>query len=126
MREFQERQHVKKLLHSRYAIGFLVVIALLVGRGVWGVHQKYSKSMDISTRMRNEAAALQAREDALKASIGSLATPEGREKEIRDRFGVVKPGEKMVVLVDQAGGQAAQPAPEAPGFWSRFFGLFGF
>ncbi len=126
MREFQERRRLKRLLHSRYAIGALAVVLLLVLRGVWGVYVKYEKSKELSARMASEASALQEREDALKASIDSLSTPEGREREMRDRFGVVKPGEKMVVLVNPQPSGDTAPAPEPRGFWSRLVGLFGF
>lgn len=112
---------MRKLLHSRYALAALAVVLVLVARGVWGVAEKYEKSKDLALRMRSEAAALQAREDALDASIQSLSTPEGREKEIRDRFGLVKPGEKMVVLVGAEKAPAAAPA-QPQGFWARLFG----
>lgn len=126
MREFQERRRVKKLLHSRYAIAVLVVVLLLTARGVWGVYQKYEKSKDIAERMRTEASSLAARQDSLQASIAALGTSEGREKEIRDRFGVVKPGEKMVVLVDTASTDEPIVPAEPEGLWARFWGLFGF
>ncbi len=125
MREFQERRRIKKLLHSRYAITFLIVVLLFVLKGVWGVYGKYEKSKEIALRMKTEAAALQAREDSLNNSIAALGTPEGKEKEIRDRFGVVKPGEKMVVLVDAAATTGPIEAVPDTGWWSRFLSLFG-
>ncbi|HVT75273.1 MAG TPA: septum formation initiator family protein [Candidatus Paceibacterota bacterium] len=124
MREFQERRRIKKLLHSRYAIAGLAIICLFLCRGVWNVYAKYEKSRDISVRMDSELASLQAREDSLKGQIDSLDTPEGREREIRDRFGVVKEGEKVVVLVNQASDTEQAAAVAQTGFWSWLTSLF--
>jgi len=125
MREFQERRRLKKFLHSRYAIGILIVVLILLAHSVWSVYQKYEKSKEISSRMKADLASLQAREDSLKQSIDSLATPEGKEREMRDRFGVVKEGEKMVILVNDAPtGTDASITPET-GWWAHFWGLFG-
>jgi cell division protein FtsB len=126
MREFQERRRIKKLLHSRYAIAFLVIVLLFVLKGVWGVYVKYEKSKDIALRVKTEAEGLQAREASLNSSIAALGTAEGKEKEIRDRFGVVKPGEKMVVLVDNTATTGPIEAVPDTSWWARITSLFGF
>jgi uncharacterized protein YpmB len=126
MREFQERRRIKKLLHSRYAIGALVIICLLFAHSLWGIYTKYQKSKGIMERVRADATALQSRQNGLQQSIDSLSTPEGKEREIRDRFGAVKDGEKMVVLVDDvaSGNPSNIPAPQ--GWWAGFWSFFGF
>ena len=100
MREFQDRRRTKKLLHSRYALAVLIVIILLLSRGVWGIYVKYEKSRVLAEKSQADLAVLQSRQDTLTKSINALNTEEGREKELRDRFGVVKQGEKMIILVD--------------------------
>ncbi len=125
MREFQERRRIKRFLHSRYAIIVLVVVCLLVARGVWSAYGKYEKSKEIADRARADLASLQTRQDSLSGEIDALATPEGKEREIRDRFGVVKPGEKMVVLVDDASATDQTAAASQSGWWERFMSFFG-
>ena len=100
MREFQDRRRTKKLLPSRYALAVLIVIILLLSRGVWGIYVKYEKSRVLAEKSQADLAVLQSRQDTLTKSINALNTEEGREKELRDRFGVVKQGEKMIILVD--------------------------
>jgi cell division protein FtsB len=124
MKEYQERRRIKKILHSRYAIAILAIICLFFVRAVWNIHTKYEKSRDIAERARTELATLEAREKALKDSIAALGTEEGKEREIRDRFGVVKEGERMIVLVDESGDVEAQSSGEES-LWSRFWGMFG-
>ena len=125
MREFQERRRVKRLLHSRYAIVALVVVCLFLAHGVWDVYGKYEKSKEIADRASTNLAELQSRQDSLSQSIDALGTTEGKENEIRDRFGVVKAGEKVVVVVDASTSNDEQAAVAASGWWSRFWGFFG-
>ncbi len=125
MREFQERRRIKKFLHSRYAIAILAIVCLLLARSLWGIYVKYEKSKAIADRMRTDATTLQTRQDALQSSIDSLATQEGKEKEIRDRFGAVKDGEKMIVLVDDTATGDPSNLPEPEGWWSRILSFFG-
>src|SRR6185295_11290276 len=99
MREFQDRRRMKRFLHSRYAIALLVFVCLILAKGVWGVYDKYEKSKELAQRTRQELVELEARPKSLSERSAAPATPEGKEREIRDRFGVVKEGEKMVVIV---------------------------
>ncbi|HEU5114497.1 MAG TPA: septum formation initiator family protein [Candidatus Paceibacterota bacterium] len=126
MREFQERRRIKRFLHSRYAIAVLAIVVLVLVRGVWNVYGKYEKSKEIADRMQSDLSSLQSRESSLSKQIDALSTPEGKEREIRDRFGVVKDGEKMVILVDDSTTSTQTAAAANTGFWSRFLGFFGF
>ncbi|HEY0908594.1 MAG TPA: septum formation initiator family protein [Candidatus Paceibacterota bacterium] len=125
MREFQDRRKAKKFLHSRYAIAFLIIIIALVARGVWGIYVKYEKSSALAEKSRADLAVLQAREAVLSKSIATLNTDEGREKEIRDRFGVVKPGEKLVILVDGAPAAKASANAINDSWWRKFLDSIG-
>lgn len=124
MREYQDRRRFKRFLHSRYAIAILGVICLVLLHSVWGLYQKYEKSKEIVARVQSNASLLQTRETSLSQSINDLNTQEGRENILRDQFGVVKEGEKMVVIVDDVSGTDTAAKPSA-GWWSRFLGFFG-
>jgi cell division protein FtsB len=126
MREFQERRRLKKFLHSRYAIAVLSIVIVLLARGVWGIYGKYERSKGIVERANADLAALAERERTLSKSLESLNTPEGKEREIRDRFGAVKEGETLVILVDETVPNEKAGTISGEGFWSRFFGIFDF
>ncbi|MFA6158930.1 MAG: hypothetical protein WC763_04915 [Candidatus Paceibacterota bacterium] len=124
MREFQDRRRVRRLLHSRYVIGALGVVLVLSADAVWGIYDKYQKSQSLASKMQGNLAELQSRKQKLEGLNASLATSEGREREIRDRFGVVKEGERSVVIVDDASGtRMIQPASSG-GLWGWFLDLF--
>ena len=123
MREFQEKRKLKKFLHSRYAIGFLVLIALLMSQAVLGVHKKYEKSKDMALRAKSDLAALAVQENELRDALKDLETPEGREREVRDRFGLVKENERLIILVDNTTA-AEEVVPAHRGLWERFLDLW--
>lgn len=125
MREFQERNRAKKFLHSRYAILLLLILCLILGRGLWGIYKKYDKSREIADKLQNELVALEEKQAKLNKAIGDLDTPEGKEREVRDRFGVVKAGEKMVVLVDESPVPKQQGSAFEESWWAKFWGFFG-
>jgi cell division protein FtsB len=124
MREFQERRRMRRFLHSRYAIAVLLVLCALLARGVWSVYQKYERSKELAQRTQGELAELEARQKTLSQLNASLETEQGKEREIRDRFGVVKPGERMVVVVDDATRTDDGQSDGAGGWWQRFLGWF--
>lgn len=49
----------------------------------------------------NKIEELRNRKETLSKDINKLNTEEGIEESVRDKFQVVKPGEKMVVIVDE-------------------------
>ncbi len=101
MREFQERRRLKEFFHSRYAIGFLLLLIILLVNAVWGIRVKYEKSKNMAATAVVDLEALKERERVLRDAVEALNTEEGKEKELRDRFGVVKEGERMIILVDE-------------------------
>jgi cell division protein FtsB len=119
MREFQERRRLRKFLHSRYAIAILAVALLLVARGVWGIYGKYERSKEISAKANKDLATLEERQKALSRSMEALETSEGRE---RDKFGAVKEGERLIVLVDENASDPVVPIKKK-GFWASLFGF---
>jgi len=125
MREFQERRRIKKFLHSRYAIAVLLIILVVMSRAVWGVYQKHQKSEEIVARAQSDLKVLKEREAMLGASIKALETEEGKEREIRDRFGVVREGERLIVLVDDSVKAKQEVVSDPKSWWERFLEKIG-
>jgi cell division protein FtsB len=124
MREFQDRRRIRRFLHSRYAIGVLLLVLALSSDALWGIYDKYQKSEGLERRMTANLAELQARRQRLEGLNASLGTSEGKEREIRDRFGVIREGEKTIILVDDKEGSGTVRALSNQGLWTRFLDLF--
>jgi cell division protein FtsB len=124
MREFQDRRRFRRLLHSRYVIGALFVVIAILINALWGIYDKYQNSKELERRMAVNLGELQARKQRLEGLNASLGTAEGREREIRDRFGVTMEGERTIILVDDSKGSGTAGEPASDGPWAWFTGLF--
>jgi cell division protein FtsB len=68
---------------------------------------------------------LKKRKETLSKDIDKLNTEEGIEESVRDKFQVVKPGEKMVVIVDENANQSILPEENVDhSFWGYIKRLF--
>lgn len=123
MREFQRKRKIRHVLYSRGAILLLLVLLLLTGKAAWGVFEKERESRKALTEASASLTALETREKELKARIARLNTEEGIEAEIREQFPVTKPGEKMVVIVEEKGSGAPKVLVRES-LIQKFFDLF--
>lgn len=78
----------------------LMIIAVFLGNAVWNVYQKYREAAEKTTIAETQLKKLEERELQLSASLASLKTSHGVEKELREKFGVVKDGEEMILIID--------------------------
>ena len=60
----------------------------------------------------------------LSSEIERLKTKDGIEEEIRNKFNVVKPGEHLVVIVDDASTSKNETTKQNTGWWGSFLGWF--
>jgi len=114
---FHERRKLKRLLFSQLTFAVLLFLVLMLGWSVWGVAQKERETREKQKEVALERDALLARSAELNKEIEQLRTRQGIEAELRERFEVGTPGEKLVVIVDPEipPGEEVLPAPS--GFW---------
>ncbi len=101
----------------------MLFLLVLVSKATWGLYAKERESQKNLGRVEAELSELQLREERLSGDIARLQTSEGIETEIRGQFQVAKPGEKMIVLVDDRKNDA-KPRPTERSLVSRFFDFF--
>ena len=127
MLEYQQKRKIKKRFYSRTVLIGLFIIALLFAKATWSVYQKKLESERNEKKAAAELADLEKRQQGLSVDINRLQTKTGVEKEIRDKFSVVKPGENMIVIVEP--NQASTTASGGSGFfvrmWQTIKGWFG-
>ncbi|OIP65380.1 hypothetical protein AUK15_01810 [Candidatus Nomurabacteria bacterium CG2_30_43_9] len=71
-----------------------------VGKGAWGIHQKAQIAISERNIAQRSLLELEARTVELQASLIRLKSDIGVEEEIRQKYSVVRPGEEVVVIVD--------------------------
>jgi cell division protein FtsB len=100
MAQFKKREEYR-FWHSPLFLVVLFLIVLLFAYNMIGLIAKERETTKNKISELNKIDDLQKRDDTLSANIAKLKTSEGIEESIRDKFQVVKPGEQMVVIVDQ-------------------------
>ncbi len=87
--------------HSPLFLGVLFLMIILFAYNTIGLIKKERETNKNKVLVLNKIDELRKREASLNKDINKLNTDEGIEESVRDKFQVVKPGEKMVVIVDE-------------------------
>lgn len=124
MRSFQRDRRWKNIAYSKpilILLGIVVLFFISSVLGFLGKMQETSRNKEIA---KNKVAELQAQKAQLSASIAKLQTEEGIEENIREKFGLAKEGEGLIVVVDDKDDGAAEKNEESGGFFNFLKNLF--
>lgn len=119
MREFQDKQKMRRRLYSKTSIFILLIVFIFVARGVAGIYAKEHNSRMEVERLEKKKAEIETRLATVSKSADRLGTDSGIEYEIRNKFDVVKEGEGVIVVVDK---EIPLPEEEKKGFLEKFWG----
>jgi cell division protein FtsB len=112
MRNFQHKGGVKNIMQSVPVLVILFVVLLFFA---WGVIRFLIK-MNNTSRNReiaeNKVIELSKQRDQLSGDIESLKTDRGLEENIREKFGLAKEGEGVIVIVDDKNAVEAEVKKE--------------
>ena len=124
MRNFQAKKKSRRILESPPVLILFLVLVLIFAfnlLGFWG-------KMRITVRNREAAEErvleLKENQEELAANIAKLNTPAGVEETIREKFGLGKEGEGLIVIVEDPGQSEEDKAKAEGGFFSFFKKLF--
>lgn len=119
------KRQLKKIMYSKVVVVLLGVVFVMAAHSVW---QTYTRLHEVSTQHAQSLAELQAlqdRQQELQRDINDLNTPEGMERQMREKFGVVKNGEQEVVIVNPpTNGTTTTSKPSSGGWWSSVLHFF--
>jgi len=124
MLEFQEKVKLKKYMYSKTVLVLFIILIILATNSVWKVYKKHSMTKDNLAAITTNLEELQAREKMLSSEIEKLKTVSGTEAEIREKYGLVKPGEEVITVVDSTTSTDSTKAVTSIGFWQRFTDWF--
>jgi len=100
MREFQVKRKMHMLLYSKFTIGVLVILFLLLSSALWGVYGKYAETKKNRELALEKLHALREQENYVRNEITRLEEDRGVEEEIRKKFGFVKDGEGVIIITE--------------------------
>jgi cell division protein FtsB len=115
MREFQEKKRFRKILYSKGTVLGLCILILFFGHATWNVYKKQAESAANALQAQNALQKLEERQKVLDAELKKLNSEEGIEEEIRSKFGVSKPGEQILIIIEDK--KATTSAEEMQQTW---------
>lgn len=102
MQEFNHKKAFHQIFYSKTIFVVGCFLALFFLYGVIGLIDKSEEVKKNKDMLLRERASLEEHQQQLEANLARLKTDQGVEEAIREKFPVVKEGEGMVVIVDQA------------------------
>ncbi|MCX6756097.1 MAG: hypothetical protein NTX85_02050 [Candidatus Nomurabacteria bacterium] len=99
MAEFK-RKSTNTFWHSPLSLIVLFLILVIFSFNMVGLFKKERETANTKSLVLDKVGRLEDREKSLNSSIEKLKTEKGTEDVIREKYQVVKPGEKMLIIVD--------------------------
>ena len=88
-------------VRRQYAtIVILTLVCLAIGRGVWGMWGTFTRASREAQRTEQELQKITEHAGTTERAVADLHDPLEREAVLRARFDVGKPGEKLLIVVD--------------------------
>ncbi len=123
MREFQDKRRRRRVIYSLpVRLGLTLIIIALAG-SVFRLYQKERPVRLERAILLKEVERLRARQQELAAEVEKLTTERGVEEEIREKFNVVKPGERVISLVVNET-STSSPSLPPPSWWQKVMNWF--
>ena len=100
MDDFKRRTKIRKILYSPITASILLAAMFFGGHATIKMVQKYIETKQDYKIAVSEFEKLRNREKNIEERINALRTERGIEGEIRNKFGFIKKGEEVVVIVE--------------------------
>ena len=97
----------------------LLLIWLLVL--LFGIVGKEERARHAAGDAKAELTSLILREETLRENLEELQTERGQEASLRETYGVAKPGEEVIIVIEPGEGDRLGELP----WWRKFLGFFG-
>ena len=117
MRDFRKQRSQTHEIFNFFLLcgGVVAVLGLAVfsAHAAWDMYVKFTVASKGDDASKTELASLESQYARVSQAVDNLSTPRGEEGEIRERFGVAKPGEGAIQIVRAStssdGGQNSLP-----------------
>jgi len=100
MFDFHEKRKIRSFLYSKFVIGGLFLLAVLVS---FSAYDRYTIAKEMKIKLEDRRVQLEEvknRAQVLETKVEYFENDRGIEEELRNRFDVAKEGEQVVVLID--------------------------
>jgi transposase len=120
-----QSQILKRIVFSVPTVLVLAVIVGVVAVAAGSMYDTYRRTNKTVKRLETRQSELSARLKAAQNAAAEISTRRGLREQIRSKFSVVKPGERVIVLNDSRTRRQATTTSEKKdkGFFGRWLGI---
>ena len=118
MRNFQKRERLKYIMQSKLFLMFLRIGIFTFIYRMFSFINKLEETGKNRKIVEDKITELEKSKEKLNSDIIKLKTEKGIEESIRERFGLAKDGEGMIMVIDDKNQIKTQKEPESGVFWS--------
>ncbi|MBI2109277.1 MAG: septum formation initiator family protein [Parcubacteria group bacterium] len=100
MDDFKRRTRIRKIIYSPFTVSALLILIFFVGHATIKTLETYLETRENYKAALGEFEKLENRKENIENRIEMLSTERGIEEEIRNKFGFIKEGEEVVIIVE--------------------------
>src|SRR3989344_9300446 len=119
MSEFQKQNQDNNIWHSPIMLFLMLVVVLVFMYNMIDIIEKVRETSKKEKLVSEQFNQLKEKEIFLNNDIERLKTKEGIDEEIIQKYQLVKPGEKMVVIVDDEKVKESEQIEPKKSFWQK-------
>ena len=116
MSNFQAKRKLEHLLQSTPVLILLAILVLLFAWSVFGFMDIMLETLQNKKLAENKITELQKEKNQLSTDLNKLKTNKGIEENIRDKFGLAKEGEGLIVVIDDQNSPVNPANTQSKGF----------
>ncbi|MEK7572437.1 MAG: septum formation initiator family protein [Patescibacteria group bacterium] len=124
MKKFQEKNKFRKIMQSKPVLILLSVVIVAFTLSVINLMNRMQNTARNRKIEENRITELTERQNKLSTDIANLKTEKGLEENIREKFGLVKEGEEMIVVVEDKEQNNTIKKTQSNGFFSFLKNIF--
>jgi cell division protein FtsB len=111
-------------MQSKPVLALLGMMILVFAWSICGLIGRMQETIKNKKVAEEKIQELQKEKDQLTTNINQLKTDQGVEENIREKFGLVKDGEGMVVVVDDKNPSTTDAENKSTSFFSKIMNWF--
>jgi len=124
MRNFQKGSRWKYIVQSKLFLIFFGIVILVFIYSMFSFASKMEETRKNRQIIEDKIAELEKSKETFNSEIEKLKTEKGQEEIIREKYGVAKEGENMILVVDDKNSTQTEENENSGGFFSWLKNLF--
>ena len=120
MRSFQKKGKLQRIMQSKIFLIFLGLLMVVFIYSLFGFVNKMLETVKNKKNLEDKISELEKSKEKLTTDIQKLNTDQGVEENIRDKFGLAKEGENMIMIVDDKDSPKQEDTAQKPGGFLSF------